>query len=1233
MLRAGNSAEKVSETANTMSQGSVIQVSRAGNDASFRKRASVIITKTYNITLVKAAEEGAKKQSGTVKRISWRKPGRYFLRTDKPTILSFRGTGPDGNLLLLASGFQDEKTHMRLCFAPVQHAIRTKVLVYIHKGDPPVRPDDISRDEWQPTYSSPVETLLFNVEYTDAECLPRPSISWKRLMDTTKYSYSQLKMMYEQFWYDTVQAGQPGVLTQSSFRFFLGHLGLPNVENEVALHDLWVWFDREENNAIDFEGFVLGLGKSWHDAQFYGLSNKAKEALETERKYAEMDEQDMLAMKQARLNAQLEDVTSAYTRLTGSPIPTSPGSSQRSHPGNSMLRIHESRQDSDHMLFTPVRVRDLKRDDFGGKEPQPDDEGQDGEEADNTVRPLKVSNDPHANINVQQPSPASFQLHSSSPSKDVSTIDHEETDSVYSPERSMKEEEIKTTLQNAVNKILVLGGGSKSPDRSLQKNPLARSFIRACGTSPMTDELIRSFATVFASEIVETSSLFLEADGAPTSPVVPILDISQVTSSKNREPDDVSELSRHEDAPAVRRENTPSIDTEDAADEEATFVAPALQKGNEVDFSVEELSILAEEADENSLFDWEAELEIKVHSANELPVSAESKPFVQIALDDFPNIDGMLSPHSATTFKTPPAEDAIEVRWADGFATFRVFPILKLADMSSKESPTDTLDGLPYYGNAEIVFTVDRGLPKGTLGAGTIGFCTISLADIHANLCRTSDHTEQLKYHGLLHETIPLKARRGLGSDLGDLEISTTITYSRKKQELRSIESNSPKSSRESFRKGIRSNFGQGEFRAAAIKLRRARRASGVKVMDLFRTLDTERKGVIARDTLANAIVKLGADVSFEEARLVFDHFDVHGNGEMRYEDYIEMMMSGGGSEHAVQDPSQLNLQIAKQKEILDEKKRELLHRTNLEAVVDRVRAERKRREILPQTLFDLFDHDNNGSLTKDELKEALKRWNFEHTNDEIDAVYLVYGGEDEAMDYREFLKFITGGSSESGRRVKRAIHPNHRRAGDAQLDNDVSDVEEIEDDEPTDEELGSEEDPNGEEAERKKSKEKARKRFIRQRSLGFATPESSHMVLTVYGAENLLAEKTIPSPQVHLKTAKNGTRYKTHVAQSNANPKWNESFEVGKKGKKGLLGVRQIFVKLKDKASGNIIGSVEIPFNISSFSKSTEVRIKYPLVCHKEQTPSEGGLYGSVDIGIKVIDTSVKAMPVVEKE
>ena len=36
------------------------------------------------------------------------------------------------------------------------------------------------------------------------------------------------------------------------------------------------------------------------------------------------------------------------------------------------------------------------------------------------------------------------------------------------------------------------------------------------------------------------------------------------------------------------------------------------------------------------------------------------------------------------------------------------------------------------------------------------------------------------------------------------------------------------------------------------------------------------------------------------------------------------------------------------------------------------------------------------------------------------------------------FLTFITGGTSKSGKRVKRAIHPNHRPAGDMQDDGDT---------------------------------------------------------------------------------------------------------------------------------------------------------------------------------------------------
>ena len=80
------------------------------------------------------------------------------------------------------------------------------------------------------------------------------------------------------------------------------------------------------------------------------------------------------------------------------------------------------------------------------------------------------------------------------------------------------------------------------------------------------------------------------------------------------------------------------------------------------------------------------------------------------------------------------------------------------------------------------------------------------------------------------------------------------------------------------------------------------------------------------------------------------------------------------------------------------------MQKVNLEAIVARIRTERRKREILPQALYDKFDVDNSGAISKDELILALNRWNFSHTEDEIDAIYAVYAGEDGMMDYSEFL-------------------------------------------------------------------------------------------------------------------------------------------------------------------------------------------------------------------------------------
>ena len=73
-----------------------------------------------------------------------------------------------------------------------------------------------------------------------------------------------------------------------------------------------------------------------------------------------------------------------------------------------------------------------------------------------------------------------------------------------------------------------------------------------------------------------------------------------------------------------------------------------------------------------------------------------------------------------------------------------------------------------------------------------------------------------------------------------------------------------------------------------------------------------------------------------------------------------------------------------------DKKKRAHFHEMGLDAVVDRLRMERRKRNLLPQTMFDLFDIDNNGSLSVEELEDALVRMKMPHTGIEVEGmVYL----------------------------------------------------------------------------------------------------------------------------------------------------------------------------------------------------------------------------------------------------
>ena len=113
-----------------------------------------------------------------------------------------------------------------------------------------------------------------------------------------------------------------------------------------------------------------------------------------------------------------------------------------------------------------------------------------------------------------------------------------------------------------------------------------------------------------------------------------------------------------------------------------------------------------------------------------------------------------------------------------------------------------------------------------------------------------------------------------------------------------------------------------------------------------------------------------------------------------------------------------------------------------IETVIDRLRMERRRRNILPQTLFDLFDVDKNGSLSAEELEDALVRMKMPHTGVEVEGMIFMYDRDkDGLLDYREFLELVTGGTSKHANdfRTSRKAHPAHKSADDYEYSDEES--------------------------------------------------------------------------------------------------------------------------------------------------------------------------------------------------
>ena len=1329
-----NNVNEIEEKTNDKKIDNSMQASIRPRTSSTLQRGLIKCTKKYQLKLPCSTMQDAENNEGILKRISWRRPGKYFLRTDKPKLLSFRNNGPDNNQIEYQdTGFDDEKTYIRLNFANIQSFMRANILVFIHRGEPPECPDSMSPDIFVPKYYEPVETLLFEVTYTLPEDVGTTYINWKKIRNETKFSYIQLSQLYDQFMYDTRQSGHCGVLRRDDFGRILRNFSLVDI-SENELNNLWMWFDKDTKEShINFETFATRLGQTWHDVHFFGLSAAAREALKEEKKYEEINEQDKKAREQAIHNMQLQDVEKAYSRLTGSPIPPSPSfvassQKQRTRGHSTLSQVSSDPRDgnssNESLLEKLMAVSDDKIDNGNVTNNEmklllQEATGTDGNiinvenasKSETPKTPPRLLGIPPSSSGIKSPRGIRVGDGVNFSKDQVESKLQNAYDTVM--KKKMKddddgdEEDIRDDNNDGVNDDDNISKIYGSPDRSLaslyKDHPLARTFVRACSMSPMTPELMDSLANAFANELAESAMFKTDA-----SPVIPALDLTKLGDSTDEDDHALEEkedeetqkealelamdiaqekarrafkkydkdgkngidrkefkqvcidlgvaASRKERKEAIKLLDTDgsgtigekefvawygelveaevnaeanggsSTDETDSGD----FVPSALKDDkNEESMDISKVANLVNTSARGKSSTWVGNLIVTVHSANELIISANANPSVNVSfLDLAPDIDdtdGGVHPHEDTNYSTPPCHDAVDVRWDAKDATFKIEKLLTIPDMDSNETPKDVDDLLPLYGNGEIQFKVDCGLE-----AGIIGTAKLNLIDLHGNICNVIESDkDNIENHGLTHHSIDLKPPIHLRTTsldgIGNLEVTAIIEFKRKKEEKSNNENitGTPTSSR----KGVREGFGEHESAEVADKLRKARRASGIKVTDLFKSMDEEKKGTISREAFTRAIISLGADVSEEEAGLVFDHFDEHGHGRMMYADYVKMMMS------APIEPVKTLTEKRKEERMIEKSKQRekerLMEKVNLQAMVARIRTERRKREILPQSLYDLFDKDNSGAISKDEMVDALKSWNFSHTDDEINAVYAVYAGDDGLMDYSEFLTFITGGTSKSGKRVKRAVHPNHRPAGDMQNDGAIT-TDEEDDEEHNDDDGGGEYDEDDEEleaekvmAKAKKLREKRQKRFMRQRSLAFAVPETSYVQMTIYGADNLALNSKGNEPRnpvVHIKAVGLRSKKISTKKGSTRSPTWNFKTEIGKNNTAGIGKLRKFNLKVKD--GTRILGVVDIDFNITQFSRSTEERMKHPLSKHDDQKMFEkdDDTLGFIDVGIKVI-------------
>uniref|UniRef100_A0A1D1YLK3 non-specific serine/threonine protein kinase n=1 Tax=Anthurium amnicola TaxID=1678845 RepID=A0A1D1YLK3_9ARAE len=140
-----------------------------------------------------------------------------------------------------------------------------------------------------------------------------------------------------------------------------------------------------------------------------------------------------------------------------------------------------------------------------------------------------------------------------------------------------------------------------------------------------------------------------------------------------------------------------------------------------------------------------------------------------------------------------------------------------------------------------------------------------------------------------------------------------------------------------------------------------------IGLKEMFKAIDTDNSGTVTFEELKTGLRKLGSKLSETEVRQLMEAADVDGNGTI---DYIEFITA-------------------------------TMHMNKLE------------REDHLYMAFEYFDQDKSGYITKEELEQALKKYNMGDENTIKEIIAEVDTDNDGRINYDEFVAMMRKGNPE----------------------------------------------------------------------------------------------------------------------------------------------------------------------------------------------------------------------------